>query len=159
MSSWGIRLGTRTSWLVQVVCWTAILSGLFWIGLGWGLDPQDFFHPLRGWRHRLLVLHGVSAYMLLWVIGSLFTLHQMGNWRARRNRASGLTMTSALLLLALSGLTLYYPPHEDWRDTFSLFHQVLGAPTALLVLVHIWAGKISHRMRRLASSASSQNVS
>lgn len=158
MSSWGVRLGMRTRRLVRVVCWLAILSGLFWIVLGWELDPQDFSHPLRGWRHRLLVMHGIAAYILLWVIGSLFTLHQIGNWRARRNRASGLVLTGALLLLTLSGLTLYYPPHEDWRDAFSLFHQVLGASTALLVPVHVWAGKISRRMRRFTSSAPSQNA-
>ena len=83
MSSWGVRLGTRTRWLVEGVCWVAILSGLLWIGLGWGMDPDDFTSPLRGWRHQLLVLHSTAAYVLLWVTGSLLTLHQMGNWRAR----------------------------------------------------------------------------
>ena len=71
----------------------------------------------------------------------------------RRNRASGLALTGALLLLALSGLTLYYPPHEDWRDVFSLFHQVLGVSIALLIPVHVWAGKRSRSMRRPARSA------
>lgn len=153
MSSWGVRLGPRPRWLVQGVCWAAILSGLLWIGLGWGLNPDDFADPLRGWRHRLLVLHGMAAYALLWVTGSLLVLHQMGNWRARRNRASGLALTGVLLLLALSGLTLYYPPHEDWRDAFSLFHQVLGVSIALLIPVHVWAGKRSRSMRRPVRSA------
>ena len=89
MSNWGVRLGTRTRWLVQAACWAAILSGLLWIVLGWGLNPEDYTHPLRSWRHRLLVAHGITAYVLLWVTGSLLVLHQMGNWRARRNRASG----------------------------------------------------------------------
>lgn len=150
MSSWGVRLGTRTRWLVQGVCWAAILSGLLWIGLGWGLDPNDFSDPLRGWRHRLLVLHGSAAYVLLWVTGSLLVLHQMGNWRARRNRASGLALSGVLLLLALSGLTLYYPPHEDWSDVFSLFHQVLGTTVALLVPLHVWFGKRARQKHHTA---------
>ena len=153
MSSWGVRLGRRTRWLVQGVCWAAILSGLLWIGLGWGLDANDFTDPLRGWRHRLLVLHGSAAYVLLWVTGSLLVLHQMGNWRARRNRASGLALSGALLLLALSGLTLYYPPHEDWRNAFSLFHQVLGATIALLVPLHVWAGKRTRKKRHAVAPA------
>ena len=153
MSSWGVRLGSHTRWLVQGVCWAAILSGLFWIGLGWGLDPEDFANPLRGWRHRLLVLHGTAAYVLLWVTGSLLTLHQIGNWRARRNRANGLALTGMLLLLALSGLTLYYPPHEDWRDAFSLFHQMLGFTLALLVPLHVWLGKRTRKKRHSAAQA------
>ena len=150
MSAWGVRLGLQVRWLVHAACWIAILSGLLWIVLGWGLDPEDFANSLRGWRHRLLVLHGMSAYLLLWVTGSLLTLHQMGNWRARRNRASGFALSCALLLLALSGLTLYYPPHEDWRDAFSLFHQVLGAAIALLVPLHVWFGKKTRQMRDAA---------
>ena len=147
MSAWGVRLGPRVRRLVHTACWIAILSGLLWIVLGWKLDPQDFSNPLRGWRHRLLVLHGAAAYLLLWVTGSLLALHQMNNWRARRNRASGMALTGVLLLLALSGLTLYYPPHEDWRDGFSLFHQVLGAGIALLVPLHIRLGKRAHPLR------------
>lgn len=148
MSAWGVRLSSRVRWLVLAACWCAIVSGLLWIWLGWGLNPDDFANPLRGWRHRLLVLHGISAYVLLWVTGSLLALHQMGNWRARRNLTSGFALLGALLLLSLSGLTLYYPPHEDWRDAFSLFHQVLGASIALLVPAHVWAGKRSKRAAR-----------
>ena len=153
MSSWGVRLGPRTRWLVEGVCWVAILSGLLWIGLGWGMDPDDFTSPLRGWRHQLLVLHSTAAYVLLWVTGSLLTLHQMGNWRARRSRGSGLTLVIALLLLALSGLTLYYPPNEDWRDAFSLFHQVLGATLALLLPLHVWLGRRNREKRLSAARA------
>ena len=147
MSAWGVRLGPQVRRLVHAACWIAILSGLLWIALGWGLDPQDFTHPLRGWRHRLLVLHGAAAYVLLWLTGSLLTLHQMGNWRARRNRTSGLALTGVLLLLAFSGLTLYYPPHEDWRNIFSLTHQVLGGIVALLVPLHIRLGKKARLLR------------
>jgi len=154
VSAWGVRLSTQTRQRVQAACWLVILSGLLWIGLGWGLDPEDFANPLRVWRHRLLVLHGTAAYVLLWVAGCLFTLHQMGNWRARRNRASGLALSGALLLLALSGLTLYYPPHEDWRDASSLFHQLLGFGLTLLVPLHVWLGKRTRKKRHSASVSS-----
>lgn len=151
MSAWGVRLSPLARMRVLAACWIVILSGMLWIGLGWGLDPEDFTNPLRVWRHRLLVLHGIAAYVLLWVVGCLFTLHQQGNWRARRNRASGVVLSGALLLLAFSGLTLYYPPHEDWRGAFSLLHQVMGLALAMLVPLHVWLGRRARQKRQAAT--------
>lgn len=127
--------------MVLATCWLVILSGVLWIALGWNLDGEDYSNPLRTWRHRVLVLHGISAYLLLWVAGRLYALHQQGNWRTGRNRASGLTLSLALLLLAGSGLTLYYPPHEDWRGMFSLLHQSVGVALVVLLPLHVWLGK------------------
>jgi hypothetical protein len=52
------------------------------------------------------------------------------------------------MLLAGSGLTLYYPPHEDWRDAFSLTHQVLGVALVLLLPLHVWLARIDRQRRR-----------
>jgi hypothetical protein len=133
--------------LVLAACGLVILSGVLWIGIGWELDAEDYSDPLRAWRHRVLVLHGVAAYVLLWTVGRLYAQHQQGNWRARRNRASGLAMSLALLMLAGSGLTLYYPPHEEWRDAFSMLHQVVGVALALLLPLHVWLARKERRMR------------
>lgn len=138
----GIRLGPRQRLLVYGVLSTVAVSGIAWIGFGFALDPEDFSGPLRAWRHRLLVLHGVSAYGLLWLAGTLFPRHQHGAWRARRNRASGGLLSGALLALALGGLALYYPPHEDWRDALSLLHQALGVALILLLPLHVRAGTL-----------------
>ncbi len=125
---------------------------MLWIVIGWNLDADDYSDPLRSWRHRVLVLHGVAAYVLLWIVGRLYALHQQGNWRAQRNRASGLAMSVALLVLAGSGLTLYYPPHEDWRDAFSMLHQVLGVSLALLLPLHVWLARKERRRRNNLTS-------
>ncbi len=148
MSSWGMHLGPSARRQVLFACGLVALSGVLWIGLGWLADPENYMDPLRAWRHRALVLHGVAAYGLLWVAGRLFTLHQQGNWQAQRNRASGLAMSAVLLLLAGSGLTLYYPPHEDWRDAFSLLHQVLGVALVVLLPLHVWLARKVRRQRR-----------
>ncbi len=147
MSAWGMHLAEPARRQILVATWLVILSGALWIALGWNLDAEDFANPLRLWRHRLLVLHGVAAYALLWLTGRLFALHQQGNWRAQRNRASGAVLSVALLLLAASGLTLYYPPHEDWRDAFSWLHQGLGVALVFLLPLHVWLGKRNRRLR------------
>lgn len=148
MSTWGMHLGPSARRLVLAAVWLSILSGVLWIVLGWYLDADDYSDPLRAWRHRALVLHGVAAYLLLWIVGQLFALHQRGNWHAQRNRASGMGLSVALLLLAGSGLTLYYPPHEDWRDALSLLHQVVGVALVLLLPLHVWLARKDRRRRR-----------
>ncbi len=137
----GIRLGRRQRLLVYCSVILAVVSGIAWIGLGLALDPQDFSDPLRVWRHRTLALHGVSAYVLLWTAGTLFPQHQRGAWLARRNRVSGGLLSGLLLALALGGLALYYPPDENWRDAFSLSHQAMGVALALLLPLHVRAGR------------------
>lgn len=147
MSAWGMHLAPSARRQVLAACGLVILSGVLWIVIGWNLDARDYSDPLRGWRHRVLVLHGVAAYVLLWIVGRLYALHQQGNWRAQRNRASGLAMSVALLVLAGSGLALYYPPHEDWRDAFSMLHQALGVALALLLPLHVWLARKDRRRR------------
>jgi len=124
------------------------VTGLGWIAFGFLLDPEDFSDPLRLWRHRLLVAHGCAAYLLLWLAGSLFPQHQWGAWKARRNRTSGATLTAVLLLLAVSGLMLYYPPGEDWREAAGLAHQIVGGLLLIMLPLHVVFG----RRRRLASA-------
>lgn len=148
MSAWGMHLSPSARRQVLAACGLVALSGVLWIVIGWNLDAEDYSDPLRAWRHRVLVLHGVAAYVLLWIVGRLYTLHQQGNWRAQRNRASGLGLSVALLLLAGSGLTLYYPPHEDWRDALSLLHQVVGVALVLLLPLHVWLARKDRRRRR-----------
>jgi drug/metabolite transporter (DMT)-like permease len=143
-----MHLGPSARRQVLAACGLVILSGVLWIVIGWNLDAEDYSNPLRSWRHRVLVLHGVAAYVLLWIVGRLYALHQQGNWRAQRNRASGLAMSVALLLLAGSGLALYYPPHEDWRDAFSMLHQVLGVALVSLLPLHVWLARKDRQRRR-----------
>jgi hypothetical protein len=52
-----------------------------------------------------------------------------------------------LLALAMSGLTLYYPPHEDWRNAFSTAHQMLGMSFALILPLHIVLARKGRRAR------------
>ena len=144
----GLAISRSYRRLIYAVVALVAATGLGWMVLGFLLDPEDFSDPLRLWRHRLLIVHGCTAYLLLWLAGSLFPQHQWGAWKAHRNRVSGATLSTVLLLLALSGLLLYYPPGDDWRDAESLVHQVIGGLLVFMLPLHVGLG---HR-RRLAGA-------
>lgn len=137
----GLVISRNYRRLIYAAVVLVAITGLGWIMLGFALDPEDFSDPLRLWRHRLLITHGCAAYLLLWLAGSLFPQHQWGAWKARRNRGSGTVLTSILLLLAISGLMLYYPPGDDWRDAESLVHQVGGGLLVLMLPLHVVLGR------------------
>lgn len=137
----GLVISRNYRRLIYAAIVLVAITGLGWIALGFVLDPEDFSDPLRLWRHRLLITHGCAAYLLLWLAGSLFPQHQWGAWKARRNRGSGTVLTSILLLLAISGLMLYYPPGDDWRDAESLVHQVVGGLLVFMLPLHVVLGR------------------
>lgn len=140
-----IRIAPRFRHLIYAVVALVAMSGLVWIALGFAIHADDFTDPLRLWRHRALVLHGVVAYGLVWLVGSLLPQHQWGGWQARRNRGSGGVLSTALLLLAISGLLLYYPPQDNWRDASSLLHQAVGLLLLVLLPLHVALGRRRHR--------------
>lgn len=144
----GLSISRNYRHLIYAAVILVAITGLGWITLGFRLDPEDFSDPLRLWRHRLLVTHGCAAYLLLWLAGSLFPQHQWGAWKARRNRSSGTVLSAILLLLAVSGLMLYYPPDDGWRDAESIVHQVGGGLLVFLLPLHVVLG----RRRRHASA-------
>ncbi|MBU1215679.1 MAG: hypothetical protein KKF58_01525 [Gammaproteobacteria bacterium] len=153
MNAWGVRLSSSARNTVLLCSLLVIASGAAWMILGGMVDTQNYADPLHTIRHRMLVLHGVAAYVLVWMAGRLSSLHQQGNWRAHRNRRNGALLTAVLALLAVSGLCLYYPPHEDWREAISQLHQGLGIALALLLPLHLLAARALRRVRTRPDSA------
>lgn len=123
--------------LVLAALAPVVVSGLAWLALDSALDPQDYADPLRGWRHRALVVHGVFAYGLLWALGLLFALHRRragGTWF---RRTSGALLGAAFLVLIVTALVLYYPPGDGWRAIAGRLHQALGLGLPLLAAAHL----------------------
>lgn len=125
-----MRLG-----LVQKsVVWTAIpvvaLTGLAWFVL------HDLVEREPGETERLLLmLHGISAYATLIVMGSLLPLHVRSGWHRRRKRWTGGTTLATLVLLAVTGLVLYYGG-EQTRETARWIHIGIGIACVALFPVH-----------------------
>lgn len=118
------------------------VSGLVWVllhhfAMSAGLlGPEP--HPLE---YPSLQLHGVLAYVVVFLAGSLLHGHMRRAWHLGRNRRSGVLMLLALLLLSASGLTLYYFAGADLQGLVSVLHWVVGLLGLPLVIGHVLLGR------------------
>lgn len=124
----------RLSLVQKSVVWTAItvvaLTGFAWFAL------HDLVEREPGETERLLLmLHGISAYATLIVMGSLLPLHVRSGWHRRRKRWTGGTTLATLVLLAVTGLVLYYGG-EQTRETARWIHIGIGIACVALFPVH-----------------------
>ena len=145
----------------QWVYWTAaalFASGALWLVFHYFLQAQGEFgpapHPLEHWWLRL---HGAAAMLALLVVGSLLPIHVRRGWHQRRNLPLGIALSSAVLLLTLSGYALYYFGGEEARPWISVFHWGIGIASPLALVWHIAAagaspgGSIPARQRSIAA--------
>ncbi|WP_228290877.1 hypothetical protein [Shewanella cyperi] len=110
----------------------------------------------HGWRQPIVVSHMLAAYGLLLLLGALWQVHIRAGWRRRENHRSGLILTLSLLLLALTGLGLYYLGDEDWQLYASLLHSGLGN---LLLLLFLWHWHHGIKVRRATIEAAKHRQS
>jgi hypothetical protein len=115
-------------WLGMGLC---LLSGTsYWLG-------REMFIGTAWLGHRnMLSLHGISAGLAVFLLGTVAVGHIRVGWILRKNRLTGVGNVVALSLLVLSGWGLYYGP-EAWRDGTVLAHWVLGLGFAGVLAAHV----------------------
>lgn len=119
-----------------------VLSGLGATGLAWmgihyasgGFSGENRPYALL---HQLMVYHGILGYFMAVVMGGFVGQHVVAGWRARRNRATGISVIFLLTLLMGTALVLYYSGNDALRSLGSLVHQVLGVGVILAIPVHV----------------------
>ena len=96
---------------------------------------------LHDWlaNRNVLILHGISAFAILIVIGSVLPNHVKISWRAGKNRVTGMLMGSVVLILTTSALFLYYGSEES-RDTAIWSHWVAGISVFIMFPLHVLVG-------------------
>jgi len=112
------------------------LSGGLWLLYHYFVPSQGVFpgpHPLEPWWLRL---HGAFAFVSIWVLGLLWSVHVTPGWAGGKRRRSGAAVVGLLLWLILSGYLLYYLGHERLRSVTSLLHWSLGLLFPLSFLLH-----------------------
>lgn len=125
-----MRLGVWQRTAVFATTTVVGVTGLLWFVLHDMIDdgPGDA-------TQVLLILHGISSYALLVVIGSLLPRHVRSGWVHRRNLVTGLTVTVVMAILAMTGLGLYYGG-EDLHAPVKWLHVAFGLGCFALFPVH-----------------------
>ena len=150
----------RLSWRHKVAFYTVLsvvfASGAIWAWLHYFSQPNELgISPAQAW---ILMIHGLFAAMSLLVIGSLVPLHVKYAWRAHRNRGNGIFFIAIVTLLIASGYGLYYIGNERFRSWTSWIHLGIGLAFPFLLVLHIWRGRLSRRVRRSGAAVRRQVV-
>ena len=136
------RLPRWQEWSVYVSFGLLVASGIAWLLLDTFARVAGEFgpehHPAEQWS---LVAHGVVAYAFLIVAGAMVPVHITLGWNTKRNLKTGLTLAGILLLLAVTGLGLYYLGDEVSRHWVSIVHWTVGLAAALVLLIHALIGR------------------
>lgn len=140
----GMKLPNWMRRWVYVAGTACLSSGVLWLIYHYFIQHEGEFglesHPLE---HIWLTLHAGAGILMTWVFGLIWLAHVRRGWQKGRNRVSGVTMASILIVLALSGWGLYYLSDENWRTTASFLHWGLGIFSGLWLPFHIWRGRRS----------------
>lgn len=146
----GIKLSTTQKYATYLGFLIVAISGVWWSLLHDFLNSTAF-----DLLHNLLVIHGVSAFATLMLFGALMPQHIRLAWHAKRNRISGGSMTTVMLIVILTGLGLYYAG-EDYRDPIKWTHLIVGLISITALIMHIWLGRRSNKPHAFVAKSATQ---
>jgi hypothetical protein len=126
-------------------------TGLVYAWMRYLLQPADEWavvnHP---WQPLVQHLHVLSAPLLVFAIGLIWSVHAIAKLRnGRRGRASGLGLMALFLPMAASGYLLQVAVDPEWRRRWIVIHIVSSL---------LWVGAlVVHQVRALRSKAADQS--
>jgi hypothetical protein len=124
------------------------LSGALWLLFHYFVRIPGQFgdtsHVLEYWWLRI---HGISAAAFLIGFGSVLPGHVRRAWAGRRNRISGASFVSLLVLLMATGYALYYTADDGARALLSVLHWGVGLGIPVLMAWHIWRGRAWRKVK------------
>ncbi|NHZ63056.1 hypothetical protein [Massilia genomosp. 1] len=72
-------------------------------------------------------MHATGGFVVLMMLGALWSVHMRAGWRKRRQRGSGATLGIMLVLLAASAVAIYYAGDDALGSGAALVHLAMGA--------------------------------
>ncbi|HEX8613987.1 MAG TPA: hypothetical protein VF800_22140 [Telluria sp.] len=76
-------------------------------------------------------MHAAAGFVVLMMLGALWSVHMRAGWRKRRQRGSGATLGVMLVLLAASAVAIYYAGEDALGSGAALLHVALGVALLL----------------------------
>lgn len=136
-----LRITPRRRYTLYFICGGLFITGVIWLIAHYFMRTEGEFgfksHPLEAW---MLDLHGIFGYFSLWVFGMLWITHIVRGWNVRWRRWSGGFLVGFTVVLALTGLGIYYIDSRSIREWAIIVHWVLGLIALAVFLIH-WLSK------------------
>lgn len=145
------RLYRRIVYTLFTISW--LTGTLFFILNRWVTVEGDFGPEKHPWQFPILMTHGASAFMMIFIFGVAVASHVSANWHIKAARRLSIFLVITMSFQIISAYLLYYLANETWREIIANMHAITGflLPALLFVhVVHAW------RVRRRSVSRSPQ---
>jgi hypothetical protein len=126
-------------WLVHASNLLVGGTGLVYAWMLYLSEPVDEFalvnHP---WQPEVQALHVVTAPLLVFAAGWIWSGHVLRHWRlgTPRGRRTGIALALLLAPMVASGYLLQTAREESWREAWIAVHLATSALWVLAALVH-----------------------
>jgi len=97
--------------------------------------PLSLTAPLR---ISTTALHSIFSYLMIAVVGALATHHFSLGWKMQKKRKTGLSVFLIFVLLALTGIAIYYIGDQELSVVASFAHLSLGLLLPILYVIHLY---------------------
>lgn len=134
--------------LLMLIVTTLFISGLLLIpsfltfrvqwDVEWLMESVLSSGDLRSWS---TTIHAITGWIMIWIIGSLWSLHMRSHWRRNENRRNGLVFSVYWVLLLATSLGIYYFGDEFYSEYSSIIHVLLGLGLPIIFGLHYRHGK------------------
>lgn len=129
------RLYRRIVYVLFSVSW--LTGALFFILNRWVTVDGDFGpekHPLQ---FPILMTHGASAFLMIFIFGVVVASHITVNWHMKAVRRLSLFLVITMSFQIVSAYLLYYLASATWREIIANMHAIIGLLLPLLLCVHV----------------------
>lgn len=114
-------------------------TGLVYAWMRYLAEPIDEWavvnHP---WQSHLQHLHVLTAPLLVFAVGLIWSVHIVGKFRnGRKNRGAGLGLTALFLPMAASGYLLQVAVDPTWRGAWVWIHMLSSLLWITAFVVHL----------------------
>jgi hypothetical protein len=94
-------------------------------------------------REWITVIHALFGWIMLWLLGTLWSLHMRSHWRRNENCKNGALFATYWALIIFSSLGIYYFGNELLSQYSSILHVLLGVLMPIGLIFHRSKGKKS----------------